>query len=230
MYAIRSYYVLDFAKIEAGRVELEDLDFDLGKLLASTLEIFEPQAAARNLCLTLNIDPGIPACLRGDPGRLRQVLTNLVGNAIKFTPKGGVSLHVHPDGKDSGKVRIRFEVTDTGIGISADKLTTIFDTFQQADGSTSRKFGGTGLGTSIAKHLVELMGGKIGCESTPGRGSTFWFMLPLESVTSQELSPPEKSASFVITSYSIHYTKLYDLIGYVKFNRPFLTTRIPPMD
>lgn len=172
--------ILDFSKIEARRLELEIVDFDLRVILEDTAELLAIKAEEKNLELVCLIDPSVPSLLRGDPGRLRQILINLGGNAVKFTHKGGVTIRVHLE-KDEGKGAIlRFTVTDTGIGIPADRMGTLFKPFTQVDGSVTRTYGGTGLGLAISKQLAELMGGQIGLESELGRGSTFWFTARFE--------------------------------------------------
>ncbi len=173
--------ILDFSKIEAGKLDLEIVDFDLRDLLEEVADLLAVRAHEKQLELVCVLDPGLPAQMRGDPGRLRQILINLTGNAIKFTSSGEVSIHVHPDILAHERVRLRFEIRDTGIGIAADKIDTLFKTFTQVDASTTRKYGGTGLGLSISKRLVELMGGHIGIDSTLGQGSTFWFEIELPS-------------------------------------------------
>jgi PAS domain S-box-containing protein len=172
--------ILDFSKIEAGRMSLEHFPFELERALRDVLDLMRPQAAQRGIALRFERDESVPAVLLGDPGRVRQVATNLVGNAIKFTPSGQVVVRVRRDAATSGA---RVEVADSGIGIPAEKIGGLFQQFAQVDASTTRRFGGTGLGLAICKHLVELMGGAIGVESTLGRGSTFWFSLPLPLVT-----------------------------------------------
>ncbi|MCK4619164.1 MAG: response regulator [Desulfobacterales bacterium] len=167
--------ILDFSKIEAGKFELETLDFDLRMTLENMTDVLAIRAYKKGLEMTCLIEPEVPALLRGDPGRLRQIITNLIGNAIKFTAQGEVALHVTLDNKDNGMVMIRFAVKDTGRGIPANQLDILFNPFTQADSSTTRKFGGTGLGLSISKQLCEMMGGQIGVESEEGKGSTFWF-------------------------------------------------------
>ncbi len=174
--------ILDFSKIEAGKLELEVIDFDLRAALEDATDLLAFRAHEKGLELACLVDPEIPALLRGDPGRLRQILINLAGNAIKFTAAGEVVLKVDRQGGNEDKVGLRFEVRDTGIGIPSDKINHLFSAFTQVDASTTRKYGGTGLGLSISKKLVELMGGKIGIISTPGEGSTFWFELELPSV------------------------------------------------
>jgi len=181
--------VLDISKIEAGMMEPEHIDFDLYELVFTTLTIFTAQAKNKRLTLTKRMDINIPIILRGDPIHIRQVLINLLGNAVKFTNTGGISLSCKMIRRKGSDLIVRFEVTDTGIGISNEIQTKIFDKFAQADESTTRCYGGSGLGTTIAKQLVELMNGEIGVTSAPGRGSTFWFELPInrETTTSHRL-------------------------------------------
>jgi two-component system, sensor histidine kinase and response regulator len=167
--------ILDFSKIAAGKLVFEEIDFDLATTAESTIELLAEQAHKKGLELALFIDPAIPHAVRGDPGRLRQVLTNLVGNAIKFTPEGEVVLSITTEAVANDEIQIHFEVHDTGIGISPEVQRRLFQPFSQADGSTSRKFGGTGLGLAISTQLVEAMGGKIIIESESGKGSTFHF-------------------------------------------------------
>src|SRR5436190_2223518 len=172
--------VLDFSKIEAGKLTLEKADFDLHALVNSTSRILSAQAAAKGLEIIASIMPEVPPAVRGDPHHLRQVLINLVGNALKFTEKGNVTVHVSSQSESADQVRLKFSIRDTGIGIPPEAQAKIFESFTQADQSTTRRFGGTGLGTTIAKQLVELMGGRIGLESAVGLGSTFWFEVELE--------------------------------------------------
>ena len=171
--------VLDFSKIEAGKLSIEDTEFDLHALINSTAKILIQQAKDKGLELIVSIMPQVTPSLRGDPHHLRQVLINLIGNAIKFTEAGSITVHVSLIDEDVSTTKLKFSVRDTGIGISADAQRRIFDSFAQADESTSRRFGGTGLGTTIAKQLVELMGGRMGLESAVGLGTTFWFELAL---------------------------------------------------
>lgn len=172
--------VLDFSKIEAGKLVLERTDFDLHALVNSTSRILQAQAKAKGVEFVVSIMPEVPPALRGDAHHLRQVLINLAGNAVKFTERGSVTVHVSLQEETETSVRLKFSVRDTGIGIAQEAQRTIFESFTQADQSTTRRFGGTGLGTTIAKQLVELMGGKIGLESAVGLGSTFWFDITYE--------------------------------------------------
>ena len=167
--------ILDFSKIEAGKMEIETLDFDLGGLLHDLAAAMAIHARNKGLQFSCVVAPGVKTRLMGDPGRLRQILTNLVGNAIKFTHEGRVTVQVSPVSEAGGEVELRFSVEDTGIGIPADKQELLFQKFTQADASATRKYGGTGLGLAISKQLVELMRGRIGVSSKEGQGSEFWF-------------------------------------------------------
>jgi two-component system, sensor histidine kinase RpfC len=172
--------VLDFSKIEAGKLVLERTDFDLHALFNSTSRILHAQAKAKSVEFVVSIMPEVPPALRGDAHHLRQVLINLASNAVKFTERGSVTLHVSVQSETETGVRLKFSVRDTGVGIPPEAQQRIFDSFTQADQSTTRRFGGTGLGTTIAKQLVELMGGRIGLESAVGLGSTFWFEIAFD--------------------------------------------------
>ncbi len=187
--------ILDFSKIEAGRLEIEIIDFDLRSALEQTTELLSLSAREKGLELSLQIHPSVSSFLRGDPGRLGQIITNLVGNAIKFTPKGDITVKVSVRSEQDDAATILFEICDTGIGIPADRLGALFSPFTQVDGSTSRKYGGTGLGLSICKLLTELMGGKIGATSQVGSGSTFWFTIRYEKQLKEYLPTIMESVS-----------------------------------
>jgi PAS domain S-box-containing protein len=172
--------ILDLSKVEASQLDLERTGFSLADHLEKVIEMVAPRAQEKGLTLVWEIAPGVSNDLVGDPTRLRQVLLNLLGNAIKFTPGGSVSLNVEPDGDKAVPTALRFTVSDTGIGIPGDKLSRVFERFTQADSSTTRRFGGSGLGLTISKRLVELMGGRIWVESVLDEGSTFSFAVPFE--------------------------------------------------
>jgi signal transduction histidine kinase len=167
--------VLDFSNMEAKSVQLASVRFDPAKLVTETARMYENHAKQKGLSLACEISPGIPSEVMGDPGRLRQILVNLLGNALKFTPAGSVLVQATVESSHSDEIRIRLAVTDTGIGIPQEKQKVIFQPFAQADGSMTRKYGGTGLGLSISVRLVELMGGRMWLSSEPGKGSTFHF-------------------------------------------------------
>jgi signal transduction histidine kinase/HPt (histidine-containing phosphotransfer) domain-containing protein len=171
--------VLDFSKIEAGKLDLESADFDLVAVIANLRNLLEAKAATKYLTLDFAIDAAIPRSLRGDPLRLGQVLINLVSNGIKFTERGGLTVSAALAERVDDEAVLRFEVTDTGVGIPPERIGGLFQAFQQLDTSITRKFGGTGLGLAICRQLVEKMGGEIGVDSTPGCGSTFWFAVRL---------------------------------------------------
>jgi PAS domain S-box-containing protein len=179
--------ILDFSKLEAGKLLLENLDFDLRGMLESMGELTSLRAAHQGLHFHIDIAPDVPTCVRGDANRLRQVLDNLLGNALKFTTQGKVALTVTVEKPTGTHVRLSFRVVDTGIGIPEDKLGLLFDKFSQVDSSTTRRFGGTGLGLAISKQIVELMGGTIGVNSEQGRGSEFWFSAQFATATSLRL-------------------------------------------
>jgi two-component system, sensor histidine kinase and response regulator len=178
--------VLDFSKIEAGRLELEISDFDLRHVVEDAVGLLAPLAQEKGLELVASIDPAVPGAVAGDPGRLRQVVTNLTSNAIKFTERGEVAVSVSVEAGAAHMVRI--EVRDTGVGIAEADQERLFESFVQADPSTTRHYGGTGLGLAISKRLVEMMGGAIGVRSAAGRGSTFWFTARLPG--RPDVAPP----------------------------------------
>ncbi len=175
--------ILDLSKIESGHVELEHIDFDLRELLDKVCELLAVRAHEKGLELACHVQPGVPTHLRGDPTRLRQILMNLAGNAIKFTDKGEVVLRVKPDPNSNKPGSLQFQVSDTGIGIPREKLGHVFESFTQVDASTTRRYGGSGLGLSIAKHFVDLMGGRIWIESELSIGSTFYFTAAFQAAS-----------------------------------------------
>ena len=196
--------ILDFSKIEAGKMELDPVDFDVRELAEEVAEMAAGKAHAKGLELICRVDEAVPAAVRGDAGRLRQVLTNLVGNAIKFTERGEVVIEVRVATGETdeeaavsgGPCRLEFSIVDTGIGITEEARQRLFTAFTQADGSTTRRFGGTGLGLAISRQLVTLMGGSIDVESTPGRGSRFWF--------TADLRAPEAMVTGWVTRDDLH--------------------------
>jgi signal transduction histidine kinase len=189
--------VLDFSKIAAGKMDIHPVPVHLRGLAGEAVAPFRRMAATKDLTVRLTVDSALPQWISGDPVRIRQILTNLIGNAVKFTPQGSIDVNVAssegfnntPDG------RIRFSVQDSGVGIGPEVARKLFQEFEQADGSTTRRFGGTGLGLAISKRLVELMRGEIGVESVPGKGSLFWFSLPLAEVP----APPPVQPALVLT-------------------------------
>ncbi|MEA3247635.1 MAG: response regulator [Gemmatimonadota bacterium] len=184
--------ILDFSKVEAGKMSIEPIPFDIHAAISEVAELLVPRAIEKQVELVIRVHPDTPNRVIGDSGRIRQVLLNLAGNALKFTEKGHVLVSVEGGRKSADEASFRFDVSDTGIGIPAAVLPTLFSPFMQADASTTRRFGGTGLGLSISKRLVELMGGEIGVRSTEGVGSTFWFTiaLPLDNSPLPQQHPP----------------------------------------
>jgi len=196
--------ILDISKIEAGRFYIEHIDFDLHRLINSTVSMMRYQAENKKIDLICRISPYAPYKLTGDSHHLRQVLINLIGNAIKFTDSGSVTLNVLLTSDDINKANIRLEVLDTGIGISKEALPKIFDSFTQADSSTTRKYGGTGLGTTISKQIIELMGGKIGVESEPGKGSLFWIDICFDKQSKtfeEDIQDLKNTKIFLVSDY-----------------------------
>jgi two-component system sensor histidine kinase/response regulator len=191
--------ILDFSKIEAGKVDLDEVDFDLCECVENALKTVALRADEKGLELLCEIASDVPPLVNGDPGRLRQVILNLLGNAVKFTENGEVTLKVQRKVLEDQSSTLHFQVTDTGIGISADKLEKIFESFSQADTSTTREFGGTGLGLTISRRLVEMMNGRIWVESTPGKGSCFHFTAKLgEPKTMPALAQPQVASSILV--------------------------------
>ena len=172
--------ILDYSKIESGKIELEHIDFDLRLTIESVGDLLSIKAHEKGLEYVTQIDHDVPSLLSGDPGRLRQIVINLISNSIKFTERGEIVLHVQLENENDNQATIRFSVSDTGTGIPADRMGRLFKSFSQADSSTTRKYGGTGLGLSISKRLSEMMGGRIGVDSREGRGSRFWFTAVFE--------------------------------------------------
>jgi signal transduction histidine kinase/CheY-like chemotaxis protein len=187
--------ILDYSKLEASKLQLESTNFNLRETLEAVLQLMERPAQSKGLRLNLSIDAIVRLPVRGDPVRLRQVVSNLLSNAVKFTERGSVTIHVRKIGESSAQHHLRFEVRDTGIGISHAAQERLFQAFSQADASTTRLYGGTGLGLAISRRIVELMGGRIGVESEPGQGATFWFEIPLLKVQGDMVAPQVAEAS-----------------------------------
>jgi PAS domain S-box-containing protein len=182
--------ILDFSKIESERLELEEAEFSVPQVIQGAFDLLAPRAVEKNLDLRFESDNGVPDAVRGDPTRLRQILVNLVGNAVKFTDRGEVVLALRVAAREGRRFELLFAVRDTGIGIPADAMPRLFRSFSQVDASTSRRFGGTGLGLAISKRLAEMMGGRMWVESTPGEGSTFYFTIRVERASGPSSRPP----------------------------------------
>jgi len=193
--------ILDFSKIEAGKLDLERTELEVHGTVSDVCELLGPRAAEKELELSCSVEAETPERVLGDPGRLRQILTNLIGNAVKFTEQGHITVRVGLLGEGSrGDPVLRFEGTDTGIGIDPLVAHRLFESFSQANGSTTRAYGGTGLGLTISKQLVEMMGGEIGVRSEPGLGSTVWFTGRFEAYEPTEELPPTGAGSERISS------------------------------
>ena len=178
--------ILDYSKIEAGRMTVEQTDCALGDIIETTAEVIGGHTQSKTLNIVCTVDPKIDSIVKGDPVRIRQIVLNLMGNAVKLTESGTVGIEATTESMTEDRIVVMFEVSDTGMGIEPDKQKLLFQAFSQADYSTTRKFGGTGLGLSISKNLVQLMDGEIGVRSELGKGSTFWFRVPFARVSAAE--------------------------------------------
>ncbi|MCP4010631.1 MAG: response regulator [Proteobacteria bacterium] len=193
--------ILDLSKIESGKMEIRHTDFDIVKIISETVNLLEIHAKEKQLAIRTELLKASPRELQGDPGRIRQILTNLIGNAIKFTEHGSVTVRLNTEVMSKNKVVVNVEVVDTGIGVSEEAREHIFDAFQQADDSTTRRFGGTGLGLTICRQLVEMMHGKIGINNNKGPGATFWFKIPFDIAA---VSLPETDLKLSSDSEPLH--------------------------
>ncbi|MEA3495346.1 MAG: response regulator [Bacteroidota bacterium] len=183
--------ILDFSKIESGQIEIEKIAFNLHEELRKIVKMLEMKAKDKNIYLRLEVDSSVVQFVESDPVRLSQIIINLINNAIKFTNKGGVTIKVKPIIEQDDSTKVRFEIIDTGVGISKEGIKKLFKSFSQVDASTTRKYGGTGLGLSISKNLSELLGGEIGVESEEGEGSTFWFIIDFKKVVKKNVQIEE---------------------------------------
>ena len=202
--------ILDLSKIEASELTLEEIPFNLRVLMNDTVKLLDPLAKKKEIALEYNYNKAAPDSIVGDPARLRQIVTNLIGNALKFTSKGSVKLDISSRRLEDGRAQLFFRVDDTGIGIKEQNLQKIFNKFTQADESTTRRYGGTGLGLTICKLLVEAMGGKIGVESTVGKGASFWFEIPTKIASVEQtvrLSEVNKGGSIMNGSQQVDFSK-----------------------
>jgi signal transduction histidine kinase/ActR/RegA family two-component response regulator len=213
--------ILDFSKLESGQVELDPHPFDPAECVGAVVDLLAAQAAGKGIALALDVEADLPACLDADSSRIRQVLVNLVGNAVKFTAAGRVAVAVRYDGEAPGQLRIA--VTDTGPGVAEDVRDRLFQRFSQVDGSVSRRHGGSGLGLAICKSLVELMGGTLGVESEPGRGSTFWFAVPA-APAAPPVEPEAASEGDAAGSRPVHIL----LVDDVSVNRELVRAMLAP--
>ena len=202
--------ILDFSKIEAGKMELDIVEFNFHEVIGQTVEILSEPARRKGLVLVSDVPSELPAKLSGDPNRLRQVLINLIGNAIKFTQNGTVSVTVTLSEQTASRIVLRAEVRDSGIGISAEDQKKIFESFSQVDGSNSRKYGGTGLGLAISKDIIKMMEGEIGVESQQGMGSTFWFTASFGLSSTPSQTNPSSVETGTQDTESVHHSNLPD--------------------
>jgi signal transduction histidine kinase/CheY-like chemotaxis protein len=217
--------ILDYSKLEAGRIELEATSFSPSRIVGHVVSLLAARADGKDVALTSDLAPDVPEWLVGDPTRLRQVLLNLVGNAIKFTEAGEVAVSAARSGFENGRVEVRFAVRDTGIGVAPEARAKLFTRFSQADSSMTRKFGGAGLGLAISKQLVELMGGRIGVDSEPGRGSTFWFTIrcpigaapaeaePIRAPETAAAAPARKLRVLVVEDNQVNQMLAANMLG-----------------
>jgi signal transduction histidine kinase/CheY-like chemotaxis protein len=195
--------ILDFSKIEAGKIDLERVDFDLYECVEGALKTVAFRADEKGLELLCEISPEVPSFIAGDPSRLRQIILNLIGNAVKFTQKGEVAIKVHAELLEDRSTTLHFTVSDTGVGIAAEKIESIFESFSQADTSTTREFGGTGLGLTITRRLLQMMGGRIWAESTPGKGSCFHFTATFATAETSSTAKPISIASSILVGVKV---------------------------
>ncbi len=225
--------ILDYSKIEAGKLEIEEIDFNLREVIEETIQLAATRIDNNNLEMICFIDPDVPSFLKGDPGRLRQVLLNLANNAVKFTEQGDITVEVRLLSELNAHVKIRFEIRDTGIGIPEDRMDRLFKSFSQVDASTTRRYGGTGLGLAISKHLVGLMGGQIGVRRLEEKGTAFWFTVGMKKQTSQlrtDASPPEILRDKHILVVDDHPTNLMVFSNYLKMCRCRYRTTTKPAE